>query len=523
MTGPGLPSQGRRADVMSLLPGSFTAILLLSLQLPRSLAFYLLEDSGSMRQGCFTLSVGTYTKDISLTSGPTSCDGVRCPGCFILDTTSGAVQLTLVNCHQDHFYAAWNVDVLASYQFTNTGYTSASVTDGYSTYLLARNGLRGSSMECYCYSMFAVGYLSCDSSITPVSFFNQFASYSKSDMCIEISSDRTLDMTSSDCNHNYCPACFRLDTSSSDVTVTISSCDYYLGMDQSSVAVIVYDFANIGLNLGKVSDGTYVHTLAPKGSGAAAARCTCSAGTLACTAGTVRPVAQTTGVAAFPEMLSVSDQASLGSSLAVRSFAKLGSSVRLHSNRIELSSDSTTYIKYGTAMEFYVGSSRSLSLGAGSGTLHGSWSSDGIVTSSDARLKRHIEPLQETLRRLQQAAGSEEGQPLFWLLAQLRPVSYVHVHDVAGGRRLGFLADDLEQVVPNMVRRDDDEARTQRVYLLDLLAVLVAVAQQQERARLALDTRSMERRSALAARLSRLEREASRLTARADACRADES
>jgi len=210
--------------------------------------------------------------------------------------------------------------------------------------------------------------------------------------------------------------------------------------------------------------------------------------------------------------MSVFDFGYLGSALSLRAFGRLGSSlsvcggVRLGSclsvlDSVNLGSvlsvsemittdkikhvDGNTYLTItSTNMEFWAGGQRSMTIEGDGGVLHGAWSSDATVTTSDRRLKRNIEPLYRTIA--QQAMGrsapqtTPDGrpeQPISWLLRELRPVSFNLKHGPeAKHLKFGFIAQELETVFPNLVRtvgKDD----TKSVASQDLIAVLTLALQ----------------------------------------------
>merc|ERR1719491_2100839 len=95
--------------------------------------------------------------------------------------------------------------------------------------------------------------------------------------------------------------------------------------------------------------------------------------------------------------------------------------------------------------------------------LHGRWVSTDPVMVSDRRLKQNIRSLLDG----RSVDGEEPGRQTLsnrspaWLLRQLRPVSYRFRRDSAGKkverdsaepRRFGFIADELQQIVPEVVR-----------------------------------------------------------------------
>lgn len=70
-----------------------------------------------------------------------------------------------------------------------------------------------------------------------------------------------------------------------------------------------------------------------------------------------------------------------------------------------------------------------------------------------------------------------------WLLRQLRPVSYsFRKGQDSKSMRFGFIADELDSVVPQVVRRpgDRDVADQKAVVYQDLIALLAAATQSQQ-------------------------------------------
>jgi hypothetical protein len=67
-----------------------------------------------------------------------------------------------------------------------------------------------------------------------------------------------------------------------------------------------------------------------------------------------------------------------------------------------------------------------------------------------------------------------------WLLRELRPVSYNLKTGSEGGKRVrfGFIADELEQVLPQVVRTKDDAEKRKGVVYPDLIAVLTSAVQE---------------------------------------------
>jgi len=108
------------------------------------------------------------------------------------------------------------------------------------------------------------------------------------------------------------------------------------------------------------------------------------------------------------------------------------------------------------------------------GTLHGTWATDGSISTSDRRLKENIRELQQTL-----AEGKAPD-----ILRELRPVSYTYKGATgleAGQTRFGFVADEMMNALPQITRTlprgdDGDDDKLGLVYQ-DLLAFLTAQLQ----------------------------------------------
>lgn len=209
--------------------------------------------------------------------------------------------------------------------------------------------------------------------------------------------------------------------------------------------------------------------------------------------------------------ISVLDFVHLGSSLSVRSFIRMGGDVDVKGNLLKFTN---SYIKYGSsAMEFYY-TNKAMSITSSGGTLHGMWTSDVVVTSSDRRLKTSIAPLYKALlsrmpeegeARAQEEAfqpSPDENQErsgdflgttkaeskrkmhttkaktVNWVLRELRPVSFeFKAGPESKYSRYGFVAQELEKVMPNLVRNNE---QYKYVIYQDLIAVLVLAAQAQE-------------------------------------------
>lgn len=168
----------------------------------------------------------------------------------------------------------------------------------------------------------------------------------------------------------------------------------------------------------------------------------------------------------------------------------------------------TTYAQFGTnQLELYAGTLRGLTINTAGGILHGAWQSDATVTTSDRRLKRNIEPLYRTLseharnRWNEGPAKKQDGgeattsdaateasaqfakkrDAIPWLLRELRPVSYhLKTGPEAKYLKFGFVAQELESVLPNLVRTSEQDD-TKSVASQDLIAVLTLAMQMLQR------------------------------------------
>lgn len=196
--------------------------------------------------------------------------------------------------------------------------------------------------------------------------------------------------------------------------------------------------------------------------------------------------------------VSIFDSMHIGSSLSLRGFVRSGSGLSVTDqlkvgNRVQF--DTNTYIyDGGSGLEVYVSSSKSMSFTSSGGTLHGTWTADNTISTSDRRLKQDITPLQRSLRSAIEAkvaktkspepAGGTKGDSALWMLRQLRPVSFSFKKGVDSKHmRFGFIADELENVVPQVVRsidrKDSDVPNLKGVVYQDLIALLTAATQAQ--------------------------------------------
>lgn len=474
---------------------------------------YLLSDSGYRHVGCERLTGGTYTRNMGANDQCQSASR-RCQPCFILDTSYNPVHLTLTNCIQNNFASKTGTSVVPDYKFINVDRHGASVTVGLFTYLLPMGGQRGSTAECSCLSKYGAEVLSCDTSVNSVSYIRAYNALHVMDECATVNvASVSLNMGDNDCNNMFCPTCFRLDTSSNEVALTIEDCGNWQKIDLSSNAVIQYVFQNTGSNAATVSDETQMYKLSPYGGGASSTNCVCFGSSLSCDVPSVKAAAGSEYIAKFPASMMVTGP-------------------------LYMDSSSNYYLRYdSSAIEFIAGASnRVLSL-ATTSTLHGTWQADGLITTSDARLKKDIRPLHETLRAFQSTSPLTDNQsadslpeavqadPAQWALSKLKPVSYRYTSQEDSGQRFGFIADDVEQVLPDMVRIGEDDARTKRLLLLDFIALLVSALQGQQQVLADLSKQGEERHVAASQRffaleqhMDRVEKEVGRLSNRMNSC-----
>merc|ERR1719506_3218446 len=185
--------------------------------------------------------------------------------------------------------------------------------------------------------------------------------------------------------------------------------------------------------------------------------------------------------------MSVLDFLHLGSSLSLRSFARVGSTVSIHGATMIGGGTANTYIRYNSGIEMRVSGSRALTATSTGGTLHGAWNVDNIISTSDKRLKRDIEPLGSALaKEAGPTAALNADTSISWVLRELRPVAYRFTRgSEAKYMRLGFIAQELESVLPMLTRPISDaplgDEAFKGVVITDLIAVLVSHAQSTQR------------------------------------------
>lgn len=100
----------------------------------------------------------------------------------------------------------------------------------------------------------------------------------------------------------------------------------------------------------------------------------------------------------------------------------------------------------------------------------GIWTSDFDLTISDRRLKKNITPLTQQL-----------GEPS-QIVSRLRPVSFEMIGDSGERMRFGFIAQEVERVLPSLVMSPDgieDASATKAVLYQDIIAILTLAVQHQ--------------------------------------------
>jgi len=103
------------------------------------------------------------------------------------------------------------------------------------------------------------------------------------------------------------------------------------------------------------------------------------------------------------------------------------------------------------------------------------------MSTSDRRLKASITPLYRTLvEQGKLPTGNSEfvsrSEAVDWVLRELRPVSFVFRDSPRGEVRFGFVAQELERALPNLVRTDAQD--TKAMIYQDLIAVLALGVQE---------------------------------------------
>jgi len=192
--------------------------------------------------------------------------------------------------------------------------------------------------------------------------------------------------------------------------------------------------------------------------------------------------------------MSVLDYPLFGSTLALRAFSRIGACLSFSGNLKIASESSKTSLVFSTIHKVTSNASeRVLSFPDKDwdGILHGNWTADYAISTSDRRLKQGIAPLTVQLQKSRASqmqhppspGGTHNDDPLgVWALRELRPVSYRFKIQGQEGRasaeRYGFIAQEVQKVFPNLVT--GGERRVQHLVYQDLLAVLTLSMQEQD-------------------------------------------
>jgi hypothetical protein len=130
-------------------------------------------------------------------------------------------------------------------------------------------------------------------------------------------------------------------------------------------------------------------------------------------------------------------------------------------------------------MRFNAFGGKAMTVTSSGGTLHGVWTADVSISTSDSRLKTNIKPLYQTLQESSYALTSGwssdrgEDSAIGWVLREIRPVSYTFKKGADSKQvRFGFIAQEVEKILPDAAPTIDDEVKTKGVDYMDLIAVL---------------------------------------------------
>jgi hypothetical protein len=223
--------------------------------------------------------------------------------------------------------------------------------------------------------------------------------------------------------------------------------------------------------------------------------------------------------------MSVFDFSSVGASLSLRSFSRFGSTMSIFGT-LALGGDTLQFTTasgaiYGRKSDGTYRRAMSFPDATYSGVLHGEWQADTVVGTSDRRLKTNIAPLHQTLLShmsraqgttpskiaqeadLKHISGNETNSTdnetsfiggnrggsakqgrrdaIEWVLRELRPVSFTFRQGADaksmnrhGQQRFGFVAQEVEKVVPDLVR---DTGATKSMVYQDLIAMITLATQ----------------------------------------------
>jgi len=164
--------------------------------------------------------------------------------------------------------------------------------------------------------------------------------------------------------------------------------------------------------------------------------------------------------------VSIQSKIHVGSSISIDKAIQVASSISLFGG-----------VRFGSLMELYAGDVRMISGNSDThtGYLHGVWVSEAGVTVSDRRFKHDVTPIDIEFR-----GGKFGNTTLVDLLASMRPVAYslVSQGEPEVNRRFGFIAQELEEIIPDLVY-NIKETGTKSVLYEDMIAILTSVVQEQ--------------------------------------------
>jgi hypothetical protein len=172
--------------------------------------------------------------------------------------------------------------------------------------------------------------------------------------------------------------------------------------------------------------------------------------------------------------MSVTGSALLGTILSVHDGAFVNGDLRIESTLLTREGVSIQgNLQFGSVFTIGAGGSVFISGDANTGTgyLHGVWISETPVTTSDLRFKKNIVPLvKELSQRTSEIKNATE------IVNALRPVAF-SMDSLVAERRYGFIAQELEKLVPDLVISTND-TDTKGILYQDIIALLVGAFQE---------------------------------------------
>lgn len=114
--------------------------------------------------------------------------------------------------------------------------------------------------------------------------------------------------------------------------------------------------------------------------------------------------------------------------------------------------------------DMYPGVDDALDVGSPTNRWDNVWATNGIIQTSDARLKHRITDLNYGLATI----------------AQLTPVSFYWIDKDSQGRKIGLIAQELQEVIPEVVSSTDDPSIPLGVNYAEIVPVLIKGMQEQQ-------------------------------------------